>query len=65
MNPPDPRARRERLVGLLVLGVAAVLLVSSVTWFGSGRTAVGVGQVVAGLVLGGVGGFLLRRAQPR
>jgi hypothetical protein len=65
MNPPDPRARRERLVGLLVLGVAAVLLVSSVTWFGSGRTAVGVRQVVAGLVLGGVGALLARRGASR
>jgi hypothetical protein len=55
-------ARRERLVALLVLGVAAVLLVSSVTWFGTGQEGVGIGQVVLGLVLAGVGGLLYRRA---
>jgi hypothetical protein len=55
-------ARRERLVALLVLGVAAVLLVSSVTWFGTGQEGVGIGQVFLGLVLAGVGGFLYRRA---
>jgi hypothetical protein len=55
-------ARRERLVALLVLGVAAVLLVSSVTWFGTGQEGVGIGQVVLGLVMAGIGGFLYRRA---
>jgi hypothetical protein len=55
-------ARRERLVALLVLGVAAVLLISSVTWFGTGQEGVGIGQVALGLVLAGVGGFLYRRA---
>jgi hypothetical protein len=50
------------LVALLVLGVAAVLLVSSATWFGTGQEGVGIGQVVLGLVLAGVGGFLYRRA---
>jgi hypothetical protein len=55
-------ARRERLVALLVLGVAAVLLVSSVTWFGTGQEGVGIGQVVLGLVLAGIAGFLYRRA---
>ena len=60
---PVPRdARRDRLIGLLVLGVAVVLLVSSPTWFGTGRQAVGIGQVVCGLVLAGVGGYLYRRA---
>jgi hypothetical protein len=64
----DPRlsgsrdARRERLVGLLVLGVALVLLVSSVSWFASDQTGVGVGQLVLAVVLAVVGGFLLRRA---
>ena len=58
-------ARRERLVGLLVLGVAVVLLLSSVTWFGSDRSGVGIGQLVLALVLAGVGGFLVRRSQPR
>ena len=62
--PPASRdARRERLVGLLVLGVGAVLLVSSVSWFSTGQTLVGVGQLVLGVVLAGIGGFLLRRSQ--
>jgi hypothetical protein len=64
-EPGSPLARRERLVGLLVLGIAVVLLVSSVTWFSSDRAGVGIGQLVLGLVLAGVGGFLVRRAQPR
>ena len=55
-------ARRERLIALLVLGVAVVLLVSSVTWFGTGQSGVGVGQVVLGLALAAAGGFLYRRA---
>jgi hypothetical protein len=60
-----PAARRERQIGLLVLGVAVVLLVSSVTWFGSDRAGVGIGQLVLGLVLAVVGGFLVRRSRPR
>ena len=56
----DPR--RERLVGLLLLGVAVVLLVSSVTWFGTGQQGVGIGQVFLGAVLAVVGGLLYRRA---
>jgi hypothetical protein len=68
MTPPQPgsrTARRERLVGLLVLGIAAVLLVSSVTWFGSDRAGVGIGQLVTGVVLAVVGAFLYRRARRR
>jgi hypothetical protein len=42
-----------------------VLLLSSVTWFGSDRVGVGLGQVVLGLVLAAVGGVLVRRARPR
>ena len=61
----EPRARRERLAGLLLLGVAVVLLVSSVSWFGSDRGGVGAAQVVLGLVLAGVGGWLVRRAGAR
>jgi hypothetical protein len=61
-SPASRNARRERLVGLLVLGIAAVLVVSSVTWFGSGRTGVGVGQLVLGVVLVAVGAFLYRRS---
>ena len=68
MSAPDPLpsgsrdARRERLVGLLVLGVALVLLVSSVTWFAGDRVVVGLGQLVLGVVLAGIGGFLVRRS---
>jgi len=63
MNPPaSPDARRARLVALLVLGVAVVLLVSSVTWFGSGRPGVGVGQLVVGVVVAAAGAFLVRRS---
>ncbi len=63
MSAPTGRnARRERLTGLLVLGVAAVLLLSSPTWFAGGQPAVGVAQLVVGVLLAGVGGFLLRRA---
>ena len=63
MTSSEPRAGRERLVGLLLLGIAAVLLLSSVTWFGSDRGGVGAGQVVLGVVLAGVGAFLVRRAK--
>jgi hypothetical protein len=66
MSDPAPSgsrsARRERLVGLLVLGVALVLLVSSVSWFASDQTGVGVGQVVLAVVLAVVGGVLVRRS---
>lgn len=64
-EPGGPPARRERLVGLLVLGVAVVLLLSSVTWFGSDRSGVGIGQLVLALVLAGIGGYLVRRSPPR
>jgi hypothetical protein len=62
-EPGSPRVRRERLIGLLALGIAVVLLVSSVTWFGSDRAGVGVAQVALGLVLVVVGGLLVRRAR--
>ena len=65
MTSSEPRAGRERLVGLLLLGIAAVLLLSSVTWFGSDRSGVGAGQVVLGVVLAGVGAFLVRRGRAR
>jgi hypothetical protein len=68
MSAPEPgsrNARRERLVGLLVLGIALVLLVSSVTWFGTGQTGVGIGQLVLGVVLAVVGAMLYRRAASR
>ncbi len=67
MSAPVPSgsrdARRERLVGLLVLGVALVLLVSSVTWFASDQAGVGFGQLALGVVLAAGGGFLVRRGR--
>jgi hypothetical protein len=60
---PSPRdLRRERLIGMLLLGVAVVLLVSSVTWFGTGQQLVGIGQLFLGAVLAVIGGLLYRRA---
>ena len=61
MTAPAPR--RERLVGMLLFGIAVVLLVSSPTWFAGGRAVVGVAQVVVGLVLAAVGVWIGRRAQ--
>lgn len=62
-EPRTRNARRERLVGLLLLGVAVVLLFSSPTWFSRDQSAVAIAQIVVALVLGGVGGFLVKRAQ--
>jgi hypothetical protein len=61
VTAPAP-ARRDRLIGLLVLGVAAVLLVSSPTWFASGQAWVGAAQLLLALVLAGVGFWLYRRS---
>jgi hypothetical protein len=61
MTPPA--ARRERLAGMLLFGVAVVLLVSSPTWFASDRVAVGITQIFVGLVLAGLAVWLGRRAQ--
>jgi hypothetical protein len=61
MTPPA--ARRERLVGMLLFGVAVVLLVSSPTWFASDRVAVGVAQIVIGIAVGAAGVWVGRRAQ--
>jgi len=61
-SPPSRNARRERLVALLVLGIALVLLVSSPTWFGSGRAAVGAAQLVLAVGLAVAGLVLLRRS---
>jgi hypothetical protein len=49
-TPGSRDLRRERLIALLLLGVAVVLLVSSVSWFGTGQ------QLAVG------GGFLYRRS---
>ncbi len=55
-EPRTRNARRERLVGLLLLGVAVVLLISSPTWFSRDESAVAIAQIVVALVLGGVVG---------
>ncbi len=64
MTPPAGDGR-ERLVALLVAGVAVVLLVSSPTWFASDRAGVGGAQLFLGVVLVAVAAFLHRRAQRR
>ena len=61
-SPASPNARRERLVGLLLLGIALVLLVSSASWFGSHRAGVGVAQLAVGVVVAVAGGMLVRRS---
>jgi hypothetical protein len=61
-SPPSPDARRQRLLGLLLLGVAVVLLVSSVSWFSSHRDGVGIAQLAVGVVVAAVGGLLVRRS---
>jgi CHASE2 domain-containing sensor protein len=61
----SPGDRRERLVALLVAGVAAVLLVSSVSWFAGGQGGVGVAQLFLAVVLAGVAVLLYRRSQRR
>ena len=62
---PTRDVRRERLIGLLVLGIGVVLLVSCVTWFGTGRQGFGITQLVLGAVLVAAGLVLQRRAGPR
>ncbi|RZU33698.1 hypothetical protein [Blastococcus saxobsidens] len=59
---PSPRAPSGRLVGLLLVGIAVVLLVSSPTWFAGDRVVVGVAQLLVAVVLAAAGAFLLRRA---
>ena len=61
--PGSRDTARERLYGLLALGVAVVLLVSSVTWFGTGQALVGIGQLVLAVVLAVIGAVLYRRSQ--
>jgi hypothetical protein len=61
-TPGSRDLRRERLIALLLLGVAVVLLVSSVSWFGTGQQLVGAVQVFLGVVLAVGGGFLYRRS---
>ncbi len=61
----DGRARRMRLVALLVLGVGTVLLVSASIWFVGQRTGIGAAQLSVGVLLLGVAAFLFGRARPR
>ncbi len=61
VTAPAPPSR-DRLVGLLVLGVAAVLLVSSPTWFASGQGFVGAAQLVLAVALAAGGVWLVRRS---
>jgi len=66
MSDPAPgsrETRRERVLALLLLGVAAVLLVSSVTWFSTGQQVVGIGQLVVAALLAAVAVLLLRRSR--
>ncbi|HLM03919.1 MAG TPA: hypothetical protein VK402_01880 [Blastococcus sp.] len=66
MSDPVPgsrETRRERVLALLLLGVAAVLLVSSVTWFSTGQQVVGIGQLVVAALLAAVAVLLLRRSR--
>jgi hypothetical protein len=62
-GPESPAPRRERLVALLLLGVAVVLMVSSLTWFGTRQTGVGMGQLFLGVALAVIGFFLYRRSE--
>ncbi|HEX2074149.1 MAG TPA: hypothetical protein VHF92_10225 [Geodermatophilus sp.] len=62
MEQGSRETRRERLVALLVAGIALVLLVSSVTWFAGGQTGVGLAQLFLGAGLAGVAWFLHRRS---
>ena len=45
---------------MLVLGIAAVLLLSSPTWFASGQRGVAVAQILLASVLAAVGVWLYR-----
>ncbi|MBN1094347.1 hypothetical protein JKP75_18415 [Blastococcus sp. TML/M2B] len=53
---------RARQIALFVVGVAVVLLVSSVTWFGSDRAGWGIAQLVVAVLVGAAGAVMYRRA---
>ena len=71
MTPPmhpagaPPSGRHERLVALLVLGVAVVVLLSSAAWFASAQVGAGIGQVLVGALFSAVGSFLFRQSRER
>jgi phage shock protein C len=58
-TPGDPRARRNRLLGFILLGVGAFILINMIPGFGH---VVGIaGRFVFPLLLIGVGVMMLRR----
>jgi len=58
-TPTDPRARRNRLLGFILLGVGAFILVNMIPGFGH---AIGIiGRFVFPLLLIGIGVMILRR----
>lgn len=63
MSSPTRRTTPARLAGLLTLGIALVLLVTSVSWFTADRTGVGITQVVVAVLLGALGVVLVRRGR--
>lgn len=71
MTPPNatggapPTAGNQRTVGGLLLGIALVLIVSSVAWFGNGQGWVGIGQILVAVILAAVGGFLFKQSASR
>jgi multisubunit Na+/H+ antiporter MnhB subunit len=63
MTSPGAGRDRRTQIGLFLIAVSVVLIVSSVTWFSSGRPGVGVAQLVVGGVLGAVVIVYLRLAR--
>ena len=58
-TPVDPRARRNQLLGIILLGVGAFLLLSIIP--GLGHVVGAMGRFVFPLILVGVGVMMLRR----
>ena len=71
MTPPThpagapPSGRHERLVALSVLGLAAVVLLSSAAWFADSQVGTGIGQVLVGALFAALGTFLLGQSKGR
>lgn len=55
--------QRIRTAGLLLLGIALVLLLSSPTWFAGGQTAIGVAQLVVAVLVALLGLLVVRRSR--